>query len=191
MDLASTQDFTAVSYLFFKDNIKYFIIKYFLPAESLKTRADKEVYKEWQRRGHLIITPGNVTDYDYITKDILDVAEKCEIFKIYYDKYNATSWAITATELGLPLEPYSQTVGNFNAPTKELERSLLSGEVVLDDNPITRFCFRNVELRADYNGNVKPNKGIAAKKIDGVIAAIQALQVCIVRNEDVFTGSIY
>jgi phage terminase large subunit-like protein len=30
-------------------------------------------------------------------------------------------------------------------------------------------------LKSDWNGNVKPHKGIDKKKIDGVIAAIQAL----------------
>ena len=191
VDLASTQDFTAVSYEFLKEGRKYFIIKYYLPAESLKTSANKETYKAWQRQGHLTVTPGNVTDYNYITRDIIDVSKICDIFKVYYDKYNSTQWAINCTEIGLPLEPFSQSIGNFNAPTKELERSILSGDVVLDDNPITRFCFRNVELRADYNGNVKPNKGIAAKKIDGVIAAIQSDAVCTMRNENVYTGSIY
>lgn len=191
VDLSSTQDFTAVSYCFLRDDIKHFIIKYYLPAESLKTRADKEQYKEWARKGYLTLTPGNVTDYNYITKDIIEVSKLCSIFKIYYDKYNATQWAIDATEIGMPLEPFSQTVGNFNAPTRELERAILKGECVFDDNPITRYCFRNVELRADFNGNVKPNKGIAAKKIDGVIAAIQSMQICLLRNENVFTGRIY
>ena len=191
VDLSSTQDMTAVAYCFFKDNKKYFIIKYYIPAESLKTRADKEVYKQWVRDGHLILTPGNVTDYGYITKDIIEASKIVSIYKIYYDRWNSTQWAVDCTEIGLPLEPFSQSIGNFNAPTKELERGLLSGDVVLDDNPITRYCFRNVEIRSDYNGNCKPNKGIAGKKIDGVIAAIQAGALCTVRNEGVFTGSIY
>lgn len=191
VDLAATQDFTAVSYEFYKDNKKYFINRYYLPAESLMTAANKEVYKDWQRRGYLTITPGNVTDYNYITRDIIDVTKICCVYKIYYDKYNANQWAINCEEIGLPLEPYSQSIGNFNGPTKELERSILSGLVVIDDNPITRYCFRNVELRVDYNGNVKPNKGIAAKKIDGVIAMIQADAACMVRNEFTYTGNIY
>lgn len=191
VDLASVQDMTAVSYLFEKDNKKQFITKYYLPAESLKTRADKDLYREWARRGYLSLTPGNVTDYDYITKDILDITRVACVQVVAYDKWNATAWAINATEQGLPLEPYSQTIGNFNAPTKEMEKLLLNGDVVLDDNPITRFCFRNVELRMDSNGNVKPNKGIDQKKIDGVISAIQALAVFIIRNENVYTGNIY
>lgn len=191
VDLGSTQDFTAVSYEFFKNGKKYFIVKYYLPYESLKTAANRENYKTWANQGYLTVTPGNVTDYNYITRDIIAASKTVCIYKVLYDKWNSVQWAIDATEIGLPLEPYSQSIGNFNAPTKELERSILSGDVVIDDNPITRFCFRNVEMRTDYNGNVKPNKGVKDKKIDGVIAMIQADAACVARNENVYTGNIY
>jgi phage terminase large subunit-like protein len=75
----------------------------------------------------------------------------------------------------LPLEPYSQSIGNFNKPTKELERLVLSDKVIIDDNEITRFCFRNVELKFDHNNNCKPVKYKDNNKIDGVIAMIEAL----------------
>lgn len=123
----------------------------------------------------MTITAGNVTDYDYITKDMLKVFETIQIQCVNYDKWNATQWAISAVEKGLPLQEYSQTIGNFNQPTKELERLLLSGKVVIDNNEITRWCFRNVELKEDWNGNVKPVKRLQMKKIDGVIAMIMSL----------------
>lgn len=189
VDLASVQDLTAVAYHFMEEDIHFFKLDYYLPADSLKTRKDKETYKEWERTGALTVTAGNVTDYDYITKDLLDVNELAYITNVFYDKYNSTQWAIKATEEGLPLEPYSQSIGNFNSPTKELERLILSGKVVFDNNPITRFCFRNVELKMDHNGNVKPNKGLEKKKIDGVIAIIQALAVYL--NSDNYTGNIF
>lgn len=97
------------------------------------------------------------------------------IVSVSYDKFNATQWAISCTEQGLPLEEYPQTLGNFNRPTKELERLILSGKAVIDNNDITRNCFRNVVLKSDYCDNVKPVKQQDKKKIDGVIAMIQAL----------------
>ena len=125
--------------------------------------------------GLLKVTEGNVTDYDYITNDMIKASEIVNIQAIGYDKYNATQWAIHSTELGLPLEEYPQTLGNFNKPTREMERLILSGKAVIDNNEINRWCFKNVTLKSDHNGNVKPNKDIKAKKIDGVIAMIQAL----------------
>lgn len=125
--------------------------------------------------GLLKVTEGNVTDYDYITNDMMEASKIVRIRSIGYDKYNATQWAIHATELGLPLEEYSQSLGNFNKPTREMERLILSGKAIIDTNEINRWCFKNVTLKSDHNGNVKPNKGVKAKKIDGAIAMIQAL----------------
>lgn len=99
-------------------------------------------------------------------------SEFLNIQAIGYDKYNATQWAIKATELGLPLEEYPQNLGNFNKPTREMERLVLSNRVVIDNNEINRWCFKNVSLKSDHNGNVKPNKSVKAKKIDGAIAMI-------------------
>ena len=175
VDLAATSDLTAVSYLIVSDGKYYWKTLYYLPESALIEKADKELYKYWKQIGILTVTSGNVTDYDYITNDIMKYAEIVNIQAVGYDKYNATQWAIDATAEGLPLEEYPQTLGNFNMPTRELERLVMSDRAVIDNNEITRFCFRNVVLKSDYNGNVKPNKAIDKKKIDGVIAMIQAL----------------
>lgn len=175
VDLAATSDLTAVSYLIVKDDNYYFKTYYYLPEAALTQKADRELYKYWKQMGLLKITEGNVTDYDYITNDLMESSEYLNIQAIGYDKYNATQWAIHATELGLPLIEYPQTLGNFNKPTREMERLILSGKAIIDNNEINRWCFKNVTLKSDYNGNVKPNKGLKDKKIDGAIAMIQAL----------------
>jgi phage terminase large subunit-like protein len=175
VDLGATSDLTAVSYMIEKDGTYYFKTDYYLPESALKEKADRELYKYWKQQGLLKVTEGNVTDYDYITNDIVEASKSLRIRAIGYDKYNATQWAIHATELGLPLEEYSQSLGNFNKPTREMERLILSGKAVIDTNEINRWCFKNVTLKSDHNGNVKPNKGVKAKKIDGAIAMIQAL----------------
>lgn len=175
VDLAATSDLTAVAYLIPEGDKYYWKVHYYLPESALQEKTDKELYKYWKQQGLLTITSGNVTDYDYITNDIMKYNDIVNIQSIGYDKYNATQWAIDATALGLPLEEYPQTLGNFNMPTRELERLILSGKAVIDNNEINRFCFRNVSLKSDHNGNVKPNKAIDKKKIDGVIAIIQAL----------------
>lgn len=175
VDLGATSDLTAVSYLVVKDDLYYFKTHYYLPESALIEKTDKELYKQWKSLGLLTVTAGNVTDYDYITTDMMKYSEIVNIQAVGYDKFNATQWAIDATALGLPLEEYPQTLGNFNMPTKEMERLVLAGKAVIDTNEINRFCFRNVVLKSDYNGNVKPNKAIDKKKIDGTIAMIQAL----------------
>ena len=181
VDLSATSDLTAVSYLVVKDGIYYFKNYYYLPESCLANNSNREKYRLWRNQHQLNITSGNVTDYDYITRDMLKWIDTVSIQKVGYDKWNATQWAIQATEEGLPLEEYSQSIGNFNQPTKELERLILSGKVVIDNNEITRWCFSNVHIKEDHNENVKPIKTQKQMKIDGVIAMITALG-CYLQN---------
>lgn len=175
VDLGATSDLTAVNVLIPHEGKLFFKTHYYLPESALETKPDKELYKLWKQLGYLTVTPGNVTDYDYITNDIVKIGKTLNIQKIFYDPYNSTQWAIDCTEIGLPLEPYAQNMANFNRPTKELERLILSGNCILDNNEINRFCFQNVTIKADHNGNVKPIKSVDRKKIDGVIAMLMAL----------------
>ena len=177
VDLAAVSDLTAVSIMIPKDGKVYFKNHYYLPFSALSNNSNSELYKEWKIKGLLTITEGNVTDYDHILRDLLKANQKVFIGKVAYDSYNATQWAIDATSEGLPLEPFSQSLGNFNRPTKELERLIRSDKVVIDDNEITRYCFSNVVLKQDYCENVKPTKATNQNKIDGVIAMIQALGI--------------
>lgn len=179
IDLSSTSDLTCVSFMIPKDGKLYFKTLYYLPEEALETKKNKEQYSEWVRLGFLKLTHGNVVDYDYILDDILSVDKRLYIVKVGYDSWNATQFVINATDKGLPMEPVSQSIGNFNRPTKEMERVILSGNVVIDNNPITRFCFRNVVMKLDHNGNTKPSKEYRDKKIDGVISMIEAMGVCL------------
>jgi phage terminase large subunit-like protein len=153
VDLASVSDMTALSIMIPTNDKLLFKTYYYLPQSTLIDNSNAEQYKQWKREGHLIITDGNVTDYDYILRDILKINEYLYIYKVAYDQYNATQWAISATNEGLPLEPFSQALWHFNKPTKEFERLIKSGKVVIDNNPITRWCFSNVTLKFDHNEN--------------------------------------
>lgn len=180
IDLSSTSDLTCAAFMFPTEDKYYFKAKYYLPEMALQERRFKELYGEWRRQGLITITPGNVTDYDYILNDIMDIRDKVYIQKIAYDTWNATQFTINAEEKGLPMEPFSQVLGNFNRPTKEMERLILSGKAVIDNNVINRHCFRNVRMARDRNGNAKPSKQFEEKKIDGVIAMLEALGVYLV-----------
>lgn len=177
VDLSSTSDLTAFSVMIPTTEKMVWKTFYFLPEAALTEKRFKELYGEWARQGALCITPGNVVDYDFILNKIIEIGNILNIVSIGYDSWNATQFVINCTDKGLPMEPFSQSIGNFNKPTKELERLLLSGVAVIDNNIINRHCFRNVVMARDKNGNTKPSKQFEEKKIDGVIAMIEALGV--------------
>lgn len=184
VDLASVSDLTALSVMVVNEGKYYFKTYYYLPESCLSNNPNSRQYLDWSRQGYLTLTPGNVTDYDYVTKDILKIGDRLLIDKIAYDRYNSTQFAIDCTSEGLPLEPFSQALWSFNMPTKEFERQIKMGNVIIDNNPITRWCFANVALKEDHNENVKPVKGESMnQKIDGVIAMLQALGIYLLQPQ--------
>lgn len=174
VDLAAVSDLTAVAYLCVLDGYFHFYVDYYLPTDSVTQNA---YYEIWAKNGHLKLTPGNATDYSYITEDILRMRQAGVIIKsVHYDRYLSPQWAAEMTEKNFKMSVFSQTLGNFNAPTKEFERLMRNGRIILHENPINRWCISNVTLKEDYCQNVKPVKGNGQKnKIDGLISCIEAL----------------
>ena len=175
IDLGSTSDLTAVSVLIVQDDHYYFKNYYFLPSEQLQVNPNRDLYRQWHRQGHLIVTQGNVCDYDYVLNEVHKINKNVTIYKVGYDTWNSTQFAISATEAGFNLQPYSMSIGSLNRPTKELARLILSGKVTIYDNPIDRFCFDNVVIKRDFNDNERPTKESHNNKIDGVLSMLMAL----------------
>lgn len=184
IDLAAVSDLASVSIMFPPDSGRdvfpdKFVFKSFpyLPSECLNKSQNQELYMHWYKKNYLSLTPGNVTDYDEIFKDVQKLHNYTDLVCCAYDEWNSTQFVIQCTNAGLPMMPFSQTVGNFNKATKELERLILQERVVIDANPITRWCFSNSQLKIDLNENCKPKKydGDKSRKIDIVISMIEAL----------------
>lgn len=184
VDLSAVSDLTAFTVMIppnpqREKHPDKFVFKSFVyvPQSELESNQNNDIYRRFIHIKALTMTSGNVVDYDEILLQQKKVAETIVLDGVYYDAWNSTQWAINAESEGLPLEPYSQAIGNFNKPTKTFEMLAKSGKVVIDNNPVTRWCFSNVELKFDYNENCKPVKsaGDRNKKIDIVIAMLQAL----------------
>ena len=176
-DLAAVSDLTCLTLLFIDTVKEEYLFKniYYLPKSALEGKYNSELYKYWAGKGYLKITDSNTTDYNYIKNDIRHYYDVFNVLNIFYDAWNATSLVNDLTNEGLPLKPFSQSIGHFNRPTKEYERLMLNGNVKLDRNPINRFCHDNVTLKIDQNGNCKPVGDHEKRKIDGVISQINAL----------------
>ncbi len=191
VDLSCVSDMTAISYLMKKedDDKFYFKTDYYLPEICLVESPNRELYRYWVQTKQLKLTPENTVDYDYIINDMMKNYNRMSIKKICYDTYNSTSWAIKCTELGMPLEPYSQSIANFNRPTKDFEILIRQKNAVIDKNEITMWMFRNVEIKQDWNANAKPVKVHKDKKIDGIISMIESLGAWQITPH--YSGSIF
>ena len=176
-DLAAVSDLTSLTIMFIDPETEEYFFKnwYYLPKSALEAKYNSELYKMWAGKGYLTLTDSPTTDYNYIQGQILYLYENFDVQGVFFDSWNAQQLVNNLTNEGLPMSAYSQSIGNFNRPTREIERLLLSDMAKLDKNPITRWCFDNVELKVDINSNAKPMGDHEKRKIDGVISILNAL----------------
>ena len=176
IDLAATSDLTCASLAFLHEGKIWVKTWIFIPEIALEESPNKHLYKQWKDLGYIHVTPGNATDYDYILNLIMDINKSMKIWKVFYDKWNATSFTEQAVQHRINMVPYSQSLGSFNAPTKEFERLLRLNKIIIDDNECVRWCIMNATLKEDWNGNVKPVKGGGKhEKIDAAISMLESL----------------
>ena len=179
-DLSSVNDITSLSIMLPPDDTcsKYkFKTWTFLPEETILEHPNRALYEKFVQEGSMITTPGNVCDYDFILHKIWEINQVCPIAAIYVDRWNATQFQISATEAGFNVVEFSQSVGNYNAATKEFERLARSGEMEIDKSANILWQFGNACIKGDINGNMKVAKEnhSSGKKVDSVISMTTCL----------------
>jgi phage terminase large subunit-like protein len=78
-------------------------------------------------------------------------------------------------DAGLTVVDTGQGYASMSAPTKELLKLVLEKKLRHGGNPVLRWMADNLVVRTDAAGNMKPDKEKSRQKIDGMVAAIMAL----------------
>lgn len=178
LDLSNVSDITAFVLLFKDTEGRLYVKPYFwIPEEKYNEKIRKEnvFYAEWVSQGYVRLTPGDVTDYDFIQADIYKLAQQYNIKSIAYDRWNSSQTVINMQNEGLNMSPFGQGYGSMSTPTKEWEKMVLLKNLEHFKNPVLRWMMASVALMKDPAGNIKPDKRKSSQKIDGVVAGIMAL----------------
>ena len=194
LDLSSTGDITALVLIFppRAEEEKYVLLPYFwIPEETIprRVKANSVPYDIWEKQGYIMSTEGNVIHYDFIEKFIMDLSEKYHILEIAVDRWNATQMIQNLEGEGFTIIPFGQGFSSMSAPTKEFYRLLMEGRIIHGGNPVLRWMAGNVVIDTDPAGNIKVTKAKSKEKIDGIVAAIMALDRCI--RQEGQSGSVY
>ena len=178
LDLATRSDICAKVRLFSRmiDGVKHYYVfgDYFLPESAIMDGKNSQ-YSGWVRSGHLIETPGNVTDYEIVAASIRDDAERFQIKEIGFDPWNSTHLASTLIEEGLTMVEMRQGAKTLSEPMKFLEQIVLDGRLHHDGCPALTWMISNTMAKRDEGDNIKPIKERNENKIDAVVALIMAI----------------
>ena len=178
MDLSSTKDLTALVAVFPGEDGTFQILpRFFVPSGSMRERSnrDRVPYDQWAREDYLTATPGDVVDYEAVRQQLKDWAAEFEIRQIAYDPWNATDLVTRLTEVdGFTCVAMRQGFASLSAPTKEIEKAIISQKLQHDGHPVMRWNVSNVSVETDPTGNIKPSKKVSTERIDGVAALVMA-----------------
>lgn len=196
IDLGSTEDLTVKLWVFppeEKGGRITLVPTFWIPEETVEQRDSiRSPYKKWVADEAIIETEGGVTDYDFLETEVL---ADCRLYQIAsengigIDAWNATQVSVHLMNEGLPVTLMRQGYGSMSAPSKELERLFISGQLEHGNHPVLKWMFGNATYRKDPAGNIKPDKERAADKIDGVVAAVMGIGLMnAAANESIYSG---
>lgn len=179
LDLAQTDDNTAVSMVTEEDGKIYAKVWGILPKDKVEIKSTKEDvdYKKLIAAGCCFAEGEEVIDYGFVERWVLGLEQKygVEIVQVGYDRYNAISTVQKLEENGLECVEVKQHSSVLHPPTKLLREAILKREFAYEENRLLEINFQNARCTADTNLNKYVNKKKSAGKVDMVMAVIDAV----------------
>jgi len=179
IDLASRSDLAAVALLFPPHGTRRkwaLFAKFYLPSETVE-RAENTHYQGWERTGRLTATEGAATDCDAILDDLLETCGRFEVREVASDPWKNLPLmnALQNRGVTVPKVDVRQTLAVMSPAMKEFEALVVSGAIEHDGDPVLAWNVANTVALQKPGENIYPSKDSPERKIDGVLAALMAL----------------
>ena len=152
-------------------------------------KSDRVPYLEWAKDGYVLLTPGDVTDNEYVEdyiytcetdNDAVYHANGRKALEIDQDGHNASEMAKRMREhynnedmvVDIP-----QTCAMLNNATKRFREYVISGRIVAEYSPLFEWCLSNAVEIKNSNGDIRLSKKHKddTQRIDPVAALMNAL----------------
>lgn len=181
VDLAETEDNTAITFLTYDDKLDKLIIKSFafVPESRIETKSQREnvKYRLEIKKGNCFSCGDEVVNYKEVEEFIMKLQETygVKIIQIGYDRRNALSSAQKLEDAHYDCCEVVQHSSILHAPIKLLKELVLSGKFGYEENLLMEMNFINARCTEDTNKNKYLNKKKSKGKIDMLMATIDAL----------------
>jgi phage terminase large subunit-like protein len=203
LDLSKTRDMSAIALAFpptEDDPRVYLLVYFFLPEDIAREYAAVYPFESWGRSGHLILTPGGVTDYGFIRTEFRRLNDLFRIEGLHYDQTYAEQLTQQLSEgeldaagrllvdgLGIERIVFPQRITTFTGPTHDFERLVLSATLAHNGHPVLDWQAGHAKVVVDANKNkrpVKPTGNDDRRGIDGIVAGIMAVAGAVTKPTD-------
>jgi phage terminase large subunit-like protein len=188
LDLAQKKDFAALSIVFQREVLVQVSDGVYEPKQGwhvftrlyLNELAVQESgnahLSGWARAGHVIVTDGDITDFDVLADDMRRYCKLFDVQEIAFDPALSMYFAGKLIEEGLPLVEIAQRAMFFTPPLIQVENLVHEKKLKFDGNPVMTWMVSNLVVKiSKFNELRSPTKERPENKIDGPMAMLMAL----------------
>jgi phage terminase large subunit-like protein len=192
LDLAMTNDNTAVSMVTIEDDMIYAKSWAFIPADRIeeKNRRERTDYRRFIEDGSCFACGDEIISYEFVENFIMNIENKygVHIVQIAYDRFNCISTVNKLESKGYETVEVKQHSTILHMPTKWLQEHILQRKFSYDGDRLYEINFQNARCVEDTNLNKYINKKKSNGKVDMVMSTIDALYLLQqeILNEDNF-----
>lgn len=177
-DVSTQTDISALVLCVMDGSVPHFFPFFFLPEGAVQGSKNADAYRSWSAGGHILLTPGNATDFSLIREQIDKLIPEFDIRGVAYDQWQGHQMAqeLQDRHPHIPVCKFAQSVGNYNPVMLAFEALVVDHKLRHSDNPCMNWMAGNVSIRANSANHLFPNKPDKQHhlKIDGIVAALMA-----------------
>jgi phage terminase large subunit-like protein len=184
LDLGLSEDFSALALVWMLDDGRVVVrCRYWLPEAALEAHPGRP-YDAWRRAGHLMVTPGNVTDYEQVQADVLGACRECGVRELAYDKRFAGQMALWLQGQGMTMMDTPQGHA-LNEPLVRLAELVKARGLVHGGDPILTWMASNSIVHHGMSGVIRLDKEKSGdQKVDGIAAMAMAMSRAITQPSE-------
>lgn len=176
VDMAFRRDLCVISTFVERDDIFYFKAFPFVCEFALENSKNKNLYKKWIKEGYLELIHAESVDIDLVIDKIFEIDEKLPVGLVAYDSWGTEYLVQKTKKAGMPARAVRQDFKTATGLVSEFEHRVATHKLVIDDNPVTRWCFGNVIMQCSSEAR-RPDKLIQDNKIDIVWAFLDSMKL--------------
>jgi phage terminase large subunit-like protein len=194
LDLSQKNDLTALGIGWRgEDGRLHATVRYWKPRDRLAdaAREDGAQYVEWAASGLINAVPGRAIEYEFVAAEAQKCAAEFDVEMLVFDPAHSSEFRKACDRIGfstwiwMPDEPggsglkmmiHGQGAQGMNSPKllwmprslQQLEDMILTGGIVIDESPVTKWCAGNAAIQADARNNRFIVKKRSRGRIDGL-----------------------
>jgi phage terminase large subunit-like protein len=190
LDFAAVRDTNAATVAVRrKDGTICIVPHVWMPEREAERQAKRVPYQSWADDGWLKLTPGDVVDYNVIFKDLLEIVDRFQVSRFYYDPLFQAEWLTQRLEeeSGAERWEFPQRVQDYAPVIREVERMIIGHELRHNGNPIATWQIGNAMAYSNANGDkrlVKQKHG-DYRKVDVPQSMLMALKDAVTGLDEV------